>query len=144
LLLAEPSGGWLFSALNADLAELLVAVGRVDEAEAAATEAMAKVPEDDPAARGEASVAAACVAAARGNRETTVQRAREALEHYVDMENGLELARAQVALGKALGRVGERDEAAALLQLAGNESSAMGATTLLAAAAMALSELEAG
>ena len=82
LQLAEPSGGWLVAELNADLAELLVDLGRLDEAEAAG-HAAAEVPESDPTSRSVASVAAARVAAASGDRGTVRRHAAEALEIYL-------------------------------------------------------------
>jgi len=144
LLLAEPSGGWLVSDLNAELAELLVALGRVDEAEAAATVALAEAPGDDPAARGQAYIASAAVAGARGDRELARRRAEEALEVYRDLGQSVELVRVRVALGKALAMAGERDAASEQLRLAGEQAAATGATTLLAAAEIALAELEQG
>ena len=143
LELAEPSGGWLVSDLTSDLAELLVSVGRVAEAGAAATAAMKLVPEDDPAARAVASTAAACVAAATGDAETVRLRASEALELHGRLASALELARARITLGGALAKVGEDEWASAELRLAGEDCSRMGATTLLAEAEVALSALDA-
>jgi class 3 adenylate cyclase/tetratricopeptide (TPR) repeat protein len=143
LALAGPSGGWLVSDLNAALAELLARVGRVNEAVAAAGAALAGASEDDPWARAAALVACACAAAAAGDADVVRLRAAEALEIHGRLGHQLELARARIALGEALTRVGEDDWASTELRLAGEECARMGATTLLADAELALSALEA-
>ena len=50
----------------------------------------------------------------------------------------------RIALARPLATVGEEDRAAELLRLAGESASEIGATTLLASAEIALSELESG
>jgi tetratricopeptide (TPR) repeat protein len=144
ILLANPTGGWLVSELNADLAELLVALGRVDEAEAALAVATDELPEGDPAARAVVCVAAACVAGARDDRNATRRFAEEALEIVVDLGNRLEVTRVRIALARPLAKVGEKEQAAELLRLAGESASEIGATMLLADAETTLSELESG
>jgi class 3 adenylate cyclase/tetratricopeptide (TPR) repeat protein len=144
LELAGPSGGWLVADLSAALAELLARIGRVDEAVAAVQDALALVPADDPSARATALVSGAYVAAVTGDRELARLRADEALEILVRLGDALGLERGRITLGEALGRVGERERASALLRLAGEECARMGATTLLAEAEIALSALEAG
>jgi class 3 adenylate cyclase/tetratricopeptide (TPR) repeat protein len=142
LALAAPSGGWLVSDLNAALAELLVQVGRVDAAAAAADAAVSGAPPGDPQARAGALVASVCVAAAAGDAERVRVCAAEALELHESLRHPLELARARIMIGEALARVGEDDWAASELRLAGQECSRMGATTLLGEAEAALSGLE--
>jgi hypothetical protein len=51
-------------------------------------------------------------------------------------------ARARIALARALAKVGEKERERQLLRLAAESASEIGATTLLASAEIALSELE--
>jgi hypothetical protein len=81
---------------------------------------------------------------ARGDRDATRRLAAEALEIVVDLGNRLEVTRVRIALARPLATVGEEDRAAELLRLAGESASEIGATTLLASAEIALSELESG
>jgi class 3 adenylate cyclase/tetratricopeptide (TPR) repeat protein len=141
LLLAEPSGGWLVSELQADLARLYVGLGRLDEARAAATAAAATAPEDDPAVQAAVCVAVARLAAAEGDRETTRHQAREAIESYGDFDNALQLAPARIDVARALAAVGDGEEALEQLRLAVEECSRIGAVMLLSEAESALTEL---
>jgi tetratricopeptide (TPR) repeat protein len=142
LELAEPSGGWLVADLNSALVLLLVDLGRIDEAEALSRASLEEVPAGDPAARALASVAAARVAAALGDREATRLHAAEALAILDELAHVFELMAARVELGRALAAVGDLDEAAEQLRLAGERASEIGATTILAKAETALAELE--
>jgi class 3 adenylate cyclase/tetratricopeptide (TPR) repeat protein len=140
---AGPSGGWLVSELNAALADLLARVGRVEEADAAFQAALAQAAEDDPQARAVALVAGTRVAAAAGDAEFVRRRAEEALEILARLGHPLEVARARLTVGESLAQVGEREWASSELRQAGEACARMGATTLLAEAEIALSELDA-
>jgi class 3 adenylate cyclase/tetratricopeptide (TPR) repeat protein len=140
--LATPSGGWLVSSVNAALAELLADIGRVDSAVAAAETALSCAPSDDPQARVGALVAGACAAAAADDAELARDRAEEALTIEGRLGRPLDLARARIAVGKALARVGENERAETEIRLGAEESERMGATTLLREAEAALSALE--
>src|SRR5581483_9872454 len=120
--------------MNAELAEVLVALGRIDDARARAEIAVDTAPEDDPAARAAARVATACVAGAVGDRERTRQEAEQALAAYERLGNALELGRARIVLARACARVGERDEADRQLELAAAECARIGAVSLERAA----------
>src|SRR5581483_6364248 len=141
LLVEDSQAGWLYSSLSGDLARVLVTAGRLDEARARATAAMETAPEDDPAARAGALMAAACVAGAAGERDSVLTQSAEALELYEGLRSALSLAEAQIALARALANVGERGEASRLLSLAVAETSRIGAVTLEKAAQDALSTL---
>ena len=142
MALAAPSGGWLVSDLNAALAELLVDVGRLEEAVTAVDAALSGAPPGDPQARAGALVAGACTAAAAGDADLVRARAAEALEIHGRFASPFELARTRIVVGEALARVGEHEWASTELRLAAEECARMGATTLLAQAEAALSALE--
>jgi class 3 adenylate cyclase/tetratricopeptide (TPR) repeat protein len=142
LELAEPSGGWLVSDLNALLAEFFARAGRLDEALEAGGAALASVPAADPQAQATALVANAYVAAATGDPELARDRADEALDILSRHGSVIDLARSRVTLGQALALAGDEEGAATQLRLAGEESARAGATLLLAVAEIALSSLE--
>lgn len=141
LLIEQEREGWLFSVMNADLAEVLVRLGRLDEARARAATAVETAPEDDPGTRAAACVATACVSGAAGDHERTRRQAEEALAIYERLGNALELARARIVLARALTSVGDREEALRHLELAAGESERVGAVTLARTARAAVAEL---
>ena len=141
LLVEERRDSWLASVLHADLAEVLVASGRLEEARAAAAAARDAAPDDDPAAGAAASVAAACVAGAEGAREAVLRHTAEALAINERLANTLELSHSRIVLAQALASVGERDEASRMLELAADSSAGIGAVTLEQAAREALLRL---
>ncbi|HEX3456097.1 MAG TPA: adenylate/guanylate cyclase domain-containing protein [Gaiellaceae bacterium] len=142
LELAQPSGGWLVAELSGMLAEILARAGRLEEARAVGTAALASVPDGDPQTRAGTLVANAYVAAASGDAELTRARTDEALDILARHGGAIDSARARVTLGQALALAGDEDRAAAQLRLAGEESARAGATLLLAEAEIALSSLE--
>jgi len=87
-------------------------------------------------------VAVACVAAALGDGDTARRRSAEALELSATSATCSSWPEHVSRSPRTLARSGERGQAVELLQLAGVSASAMGATTLLAEAETALSELE--
>ena len=141
LLIEQDREGWLSSGMNADLAEVLVALGRLDEARERAAIAVTTAPDDDPAARASAWVASACVSAASGDRERTMQQAEDALAISEQLGNSLEVGRVRIVLARALAAVGERDEASRQLERAAAECARIGAVTLENAAREALAGL---
>jgi class 3 adenylate cyclase/tetratricopeptide (TPR) repeat protein len=115
----------------ANLAVALCALGRFDEAEPYAEEALRIAAEDDTASQAPGRSALALVRAARGEHEEAERLAREAAELYANAESPnfqadvwLDLARVLRTVGKR-GEAGEAArEALALYERKGNEPAA--------------------
>jgi tetratricopeptide (TPR) repeat protein len=131
LELARPSGGFLVSSLLADLAEVVAEAGRLDEARAAAQEALAEAPRDDAATRAAALIAAVFVAGLSGDRDAIRARGEEALFAYRHVGDPLQVIRSRIVLAAALGGVGDHAEALDHLEVALGDAEKLGALALL-------------
>src|SRR5262249_36066615 len=96
---------------EARLATVLSDLGRLDEAESLATEAMSLAAEDDLASQALGRIAVARVRSARGAHEEAVSLTREAVEILEGIQAPDELGQARFAFAKAL-RGARRDEEA--------------------------------
>jgi len=96
----------------ARLATILGDLGRLDEAESLATEAMSLAPEDDLASQAFGRIALARVRTDRGAHEEAVSLARDAVEFLASTQSPDEIGQAWFALAHALRGAGHDAEAA--------------------------------
>jgi len=114
-------------------AEALVAVGRVDDAAAAAGVLAAEAGRSgDVSLAAESARAAGVVAAAQGRRDEAVERYAAGLELDPDASRPLARLRLELAAGAHLRRSGHRRAAADLLAAAASRGEALGAEPWLA------------
>ncbi|TDU87310.1 regulatory LuxR family protein [Kribbella voronezhensis] len=118
-LLAETPGPVQRSRLLPAAVEVLVATGKSDEAEAAATE-LTRVAESFGCSglRAMAAYCAALVAAAAGDADRALPQARQAKQLWSTLQAPYEVARAMVLVGRAFRSLGDEDSATAELAAA--------------------------
>jgi class 3 adenylate cyclase/tetratricopeptide (TPR) repeat protein len=110
LPLAEERGGWLLIEFCRLLAEALVRQGRLEEARAAAEQARASLPEEDPYAAA-ATLVAEIVTDGGAAPVATRERAEEAFRLLQEQHLLLDLEEARLDVARALRRSGDVDGA---------------------------------
>ncbi|MDQ3898072.1 MAG: LuxR C-terminal-related transcriptional regulator, partial [Actinomycetota bacterium] len=125
--LVHTAGGWRANHLEV-LTRCFLALGRTDDARAAATEAMAVADQVGlPRTVAMAHKAAAELALAEGDAQTAVDHARRAVEGTEASSSSVDAAMARILLGQALARAGDVTQAVAVLEQAATELDGFGA-----------------
>jgi len=126
------------------LAEVLVALDRIDDAREIVAFSARNLPEDDPYSRSSFLMAEAVVATAAGEQTAAGTAFAEALRLIEELDIPLDLARARMALGRSLHAFGDVTGARTELERARAIFARIGATTRRDAIDRELAELVEG
>jgi predicted ATPase/class 3 adenylate cyclase len=137
-------GGWVLMDTYRYLAEVLVALDRIDDAREIVAFAARNLPEDDPYSRSSLLMAEAVVATAAGEQTAASTAFAEALRLIEELDIPLDLARARMALGRSLHAFGDVIGARTELERARAIFARIGATTRRDAIDRELAELVEG